>query len=264
MRRAGVVLLAAMAAVTTSCGGPVLARARSEALPSIPRTAPQAMVTAASVTPDPRIGAIFLGSDSVHTCTGSVIHSTTGDLILTAAHCMAGGADASFVPAFAEGAVAQHFWHIDTVYLDPRWVSRQDPLADFAIARLSRQDGGSVESVVGGGFAIGSTPAMGTDVVVTGYALGVGGGPIGCAAHTAALEHGYPSMGCAGLVDGTSGAPWLNGSTVVGITGGYQGGGCEENVSYTPPFDGGVKRLVARAEAGGAGDDAPTAFEDGC
>ena len=76
----------------------------------------------------------------------SVLHSTTGDLILTAAHCLADGVDASFVPGFAESAAPQDFWHVDAVYLDPRWVATQDPLADFAVARVSRQDGGSVES----------------------------------------------------------------------------------------------------------------------
>jgi hypothetical protein len=80
----------------------------------------------------------------------------------------------------------------------------------------------------------------------------------------AARERGYPMLRCAGLVDGTSGAPWLAGLTVVGITGGLEGGGCQENVSYAPPFDGAVKELMARAEAGGAGDAAPAALEADC
>ncbi len=269
MRRTGVVLFVALAAMATACGEPAAlevksaARSSSTATPA-PTATPTATVTAEPAPPDPRVGAIFLGGQSLHTCTGSVLHSTTGDLILTAAHCMADGFDASFVPAFAESAQPQDFWHIDAVYLDPRWVSSQDPMADFAVARVSRQDGGSVEGAVGGGFTIGSSPEVGTDVAVTGYALGVGGGPVGCKARMAALVHGYPSIRCAGLVDGTSGSPWLAGSTVVGITGGMEGGGCEENVSYAPPFDGAVTRLVARAEAGGPGDDAPTAFEDDC
>jgi hypothetical protein len=176
----------------------------------------------------------------------------------------ADGVDASFVPAFAESAGPQDFWHIDAVYLDPRWLATQSPLADFAVARVSRQDGGSVEAAVGGGLTIGSSPPVGTDVVVTGYPLGVGGAPVGCAADMAALERGYPSIRCAGLVDGTSGAPWLSASTVVGITGGLDGGGCEQNVSYAPPFDGAIKQLITRAEAGGPGDAAPSAFEDDC
>ena len=73
-----------------------------------------------------------------------------------------------------------------------------------------------------------------------------------------ASDRGFPSLPCAGLVDGTSGAPWLADPVIAGLIGGLEGGGCEENVSYSPPFDDEVKRLQARAEAGGPGDDAPT------
>jgi hypothetical protein len=265
MRRAGYVLLAATAVVAAACGQPAASQ-QTTAVPtsSVPPRTAMATVTAVPAAPDPRVGAVFLGGESLHTCTASVLHSTTADLILTAAHCMASGVDASFVPAFAESAAAQDFWHVDAVYLDPRWIGNQDPLADFAVARVSRRDGALVEAVVGGGLAIGSSPPVGTDVAVTGYALGVGGAPVGCTARVAALERGYPSIRCAGLVDGTSGSPWLSGATVVGITGGLEGGGCEENVSYTPPFDGSVASLLARAEAGGPADDAPSAFSDDC
>ncbi len=267
MRRVGVVLFVSWAAIATACAEPaapdVTSYAPSSSVPTPTPTA-TATATAVPVDPDPRVGAIFLAGDSLHTCTGSVLHSTTGDLILTAAHCMADGFDASFVPAFAETADAQDFWRVDSVYLDPRWVSSQDPTADFAVLRVGRQGGGAVEVATGGGLTIGPSPAIGTDVVVTGYALGVGGMPVGCMARMAAVEHGYPSIRCAGMVDGTSGSPWLAGSTVVGITGGLEGGGCEENVSYAPPFDEAVTRLVARAEAGGPGDRAPTALEDDC
>ena len=264
MRRTGVVLLAAVAAMATSCDGPAAPQAKSSTPSSVTKALASATATADPVDPNPRVGAIFLGGQSLHTCTGSVLHSATGDLILTAAHCMADGVDASFVPAFTESAEPQDFWHIDAVYLDPRWVATQDPRADFAVARVNRQGGGSVETAVGGGFTVGPAPRVGTDIVVTGYALGVGGVPVGCTAHVAALERGYPSIRCAGLVDGTSGSPWLSGATVVGVTGGLEGGGCEENISYAPPFDEAITQLVTRAEAGGPADDAPTAFEDDC
>lgn len=269
MRCAGVVLFAAVLALSTSCSGPPAPRATSKSPSSSHLTASVTVtasetVAAETVTPDPRIGAIFLGGQSLHTCTGTVLDSATGDLVLAAAHCMVDGVDASFVPAFAKSADSQNFWHIDEVYLDPRWVSAEDPLADFAIARVSRDGGASVEAEAGGGYALGSSPAVGTDVAVTGYALGVGGDPIGCTARIAPRERGYPSLRCAGLVDGTSGAPWLASGTVVGIIGGLDGGGCEVNVSYAPPFGDAVKQLMARAEAGGPGDKAPSAFEDVC
>lgn len=265
MRGAAVVLLVTVVAMSSSCSERAVPRVTSRTASSSHLAASEpATVTADPVNPDPRVGAIFMGGQSLHTCTGSVLHSATGDLVLTAAHCMVDGADASFVPAFAKDAAPQDFWHIDEVYLDPRWISVQDPRADFAIARVSRADGASVEAAASGGFTLGTSPEVGTDVDVTGYALGVGGDPIGCTARMTARERGYPSLRCVGLVDGTSGAPWLAGGAVVGITGGLDGGGCDENVSYAPPFDDAVKQLVARAEAGGSGDTAPSELEGDC
>ncbi|MET0454173.1 MAG: trypsin-like serine protease [Mycobacterium sp.] len=263
MRRTVVALLAAMTVVATSCTAP--SSPPSEPRHSSPRAekAPPSK-SAVEVGPDPRVGAIFLGGPTMHTCTGSVLDSAAGDLILTAAHCMAGGVDASFVPAFANNAEPQDFWNIGEVYLDPRWVSDQDPLADFAIARVSRDGGDAIEALTGGGFTLGATPPVGTDVTVTGYAFGVGGVPIGCEAATAANVRGFPSLRCGGLVAGTSGSPWTTGSTALGIVGGLEGGGCLENVSYTPPFDDAIKRLLARAEASGPGDDPPAVFDDDC
>lgn len=264
MRRARVVLLAAAAVIAMSCS----ARGAPPE-PSTPSSTASTIfasptVTANPVGPNPRVGAIFLGGHSLHSCSGSVLDSAAGDLILTAAHCMAAGYDASFVPGFAENSESQNFWRIDQVYLDPRWVAAQDPLSDFAIARVVRDDGGSVEAAAGGGFTLGADPGVGTDVSVTGYALGVGGDPIGCTTRTAARERGFPALRCLGLVDGTSGSPWTTGSTVVGVIGGLDGGGCEENVSYTPPFNGSIRRLMDRAEAGGPGDDPPAVFGDDC
>jgi hypothetical protein len=212
---------------------------------------------------DPRVGAVFVGEKSMHVCSGSVLDSVTGDLMLTAAHCVAGGVDAYFVPGYDENADDKDYWRIDAVYLDPRWMADQDPLADFAIARVSRDGGGPLEKQAAGGFAIGVAPKGGTEVTVTGYALGVGGEQLGCRARTGVLR-GYPSLPCAGFVDGTSGAPWIVDSTVTGVIGGLDGGGCQEDVSYSPPFDGAVKQLLVRAEAGGPGDAAPTAFNSEC
>ncbi len=71
----------------------------------------------------------------------------------------------------------------------------------------------------------------------------------------------YPSLLCSGLVDGTSGAPWTVGPTITGLVGGLDGGGCDETVTYSPPFDGEVVALLTRAEAGGPADPAPGDFD---
>ena len=227
--------------------------------------APASPPTAQSEPPDPRVGAVFLGGGTLHTCTAGVLHSAAGNLILTAAHCVAEGVDATFVAGLNNTAAPDDVWHIDAVYLDPRWVQNQDPLADFAIARVSRDTGGTVEAQAGGGLKLGSAPKPGTVVVVTGYGMGVGGGPIGCRTVTAPTTKGFPALDCAELVDGLSGAPWIEGSTVTGLIGGLNGGGCaDESTSYSPPFDDAIKRLLARAEAAGTPDEAPTVFDDDC
>ena len=260
---AGRTVLVAGLSVALTISAP--ACARRPAVEQAATVAAKVPPTAAPVPPDPRVGALFLGAGSLHTCTGGVLDSSTGDLILTAAHCVADGDDATFVAGLKDVAAPEDVWHIDAVYLDPRWVKNQDPLADFAIARVSRGTGGSVEGQSGGGLKLGYAPRPGTVITVTGYGMGVGGGPIGCRTATAAPTKGFPAFDCAELVDGLSGAPWIEGSTVKGVIGGLNGGGCaDESISYSPPFDDAVKRLLARAEAGGPADVAPTVFDDDC
>jgi len=259
VRSALVILLLSTAFWPLGC-----ARAQPPGAASNRPPPPRTSATAGPVDADPLVGAVFLGSADLHTCTGSVLDSSTKNLILTAAHCLSSNLPTTFAPGFTEQAGTAARWAVDTIYLDPRWVARQDPLADFAIARVSRPDGRSVESVVGKGLTLGAAPIAGTIVKVTGYPLSVGGAPIGCRVGTATAPGGFPSLHCVGLTDGTSGAPWRTDTAVVGLIGGLDGGGCDEKVSYSPPFDGHVADLLHRAEGGGPGDAAPDVFADGC
>ncbi|MFZ0713575.1 trypsin-like serine peptidase [Mycobacterium sp.] len=221
-------------------------------------------VTAAPIDPDPRVGAVFLSGNDLHACTGSVLHSAAGNLVLTAAHCLSAGGPVRFVPGFASKAAPNDVWTVDALYLDPRWLTNKDPLADYAIARVSRPAGGSVEGVAGSALTLGSAPPRGSQVTVVAYPAGVGGLPIGCQGNTELSDGGYPELPCPGLVDGTSGAPWISGSTVTGVIGGLHGGGCAENLSYSSPFDQHIAQLFTRAQDGGPGDEAPQSFDDQC
>src|SRR2546423_1484075 len=135
-----------LAALTLS--GQACAKHRPEEAPATAAaqarqlSAAKAPPAAQPTLPDPRVGAVFLGGGDLHTCTGGVLDSASGDLILTAAHCVAEGVDATFVAGLHDTAAPEDFWHVDVVYLDPRWVQNQDPMADFAIARVSRDAGG--------------------------------------------------------------------------------------------------------------------------
>lgn len=265
------VLTVAVAVVVTACAPGAHERAvGTETLPAtsvaaVPEKQASPEAVAVPVAPDPRVGALFLGgvgADSEHTCSAAVLDTPGGDLILTAAHCLVDGVDTAFIPGFQDGA--NDIWQVDAVYLDPRWIAEQDPHADFAIARVSRKQQGSVQFEAGGGLALGSAPVAGSPVSVTGYPMGVGGGALGCRGVTAVSPDGYPSLPCAGLTDGFSGAPWVIGATVTGLVGGPDGGGCDDDVSYSPVFDDSITRLLVRAETGGEGDAAPAAFGTDC
>ncbi len=261
-----------LATLLTSCGRP----AGHAVMPSVsaPRTSgpvqrlsqPQPKAVAGPMDPDKRVGAIFIDNGPLHVCTGSVVHSAVGNLIVTAAHCLAGASQITFIPGFAgESAPAPgDVFKADAVYLDPRWTAGKDPHADYAIARVRSDAGGSVESHVGIALTLGTAPPPGSHVTVLGYPAGVGGSPIGCQASTSVTETGYPAVACEGLVDGTSGAPWVSGTTLTGLIGGFERGGCAANMSYSAPFDENIAQLLARAEAGGPGDAVPNDLDDSC
>lgn len=261
-----------LATLLTSCGRP--GDHASVPVTSAPRVGgpvqrlsqPQPTAVAGAVDPDRRVGAIFSGGGSLHICTGSVVHSAGGNLMITAAHCLAGASQITFVPGLVGDAApaAADVWKADAVYLDPRWIASKDPHADYAIARVSNDAAGSVESHVGLALTLGTTPPPGTRVTVVGYPAGVGGSPVGCQASTSMNDSGFPALACEGLVDGTSGAPWVSGTTLTGVIGGFERGGCAPSVSYSAPFDEHVAQLLARADAGGPGDEVPNDVPDIC
>jgi Trypsin-like peptidase domain len=253
--------LVCLSMLLTSCGR-AINRASTTGGPEQPASTSAEQLSQAEtgparpVDPDPRVGAVFLGGGD-HVCTGSVVHSTSGDLVLTAAHCLPGGTRATFVPGFTGDAPTQAPWTVDAIYLDTRWISGKDPRADYAIARVSRSGGGSVEAQAGSALLLGTAPVPGSRVTVTGYPAGVGGRPVRCQGSTGVTESGFPSLPCEGLVDGTSGAPWISGSAVTGVIGGFEAGGCTPDVSYSAPFDERTAQLLARAEARGPSDTPP-------
>ena len=262
-----------VATLLTSCSRPGV-HASSPAV-SAPRASgpvqrlsqPQQKAVAGPVDPDRRVGAIFIDNGPLHVCTGSVVHSAGGNLVMTAAHCLAGASQITFVPGFAGDAAPApaDVWKADAVYLDPRWTASKDPHADYAIARVSNDAGASVEAHVGLALTLGTAPPPGSHVTVLGYPAGVGGSPVGCQASTSVTESGFPSVGVrraggrhqrrtlgqrhhAHRADRWFRARWVRRERVV---------------------LGAVRRtqtaqLLARAEAGGPGDPVPNDLDDSC
>src|SRR6516165_8351703 len=96
--------VAGVATLLTSCSRPA-DHAASPAV-SPPRAAgpvqrlsqPQQKAVAGPVGPDMRVGAVFIDGGHLHVCTGSVVHSAGGNLMITAAHCLGGASRITFVP----------------------------------------------------------------------------------------------------------------------------------------------------------------------
>ena len=178
---------------------------------------------------------------------------------------MAEGIDATFVAGLKDTAAPEDVWQVDAVYLDPRWVHDQDPRG-----RLRDRAGEPRHGRVGGGAGRrGPDARAGPETGLRRHGHRLRGGrrrrpdrlPDGHGGAGARLS----VAGLRGVGRRPVGAPWIDGSTVTGVIGGLDGGGCEdESVSYSPPFDDAIKRLLARAEAGGPADDAPTVFDDDC
>lgn len=221
------------------------------------------------------VGPLFHnGLNQPHSCTASVLLSPGHDLILTAAHCVAGsGTGWRFAPGYDRGSTPYGVWTVSQAYVDPSWLRNQDPQHDYAILRLAHQQlaGRSVgvQDLVGGGNLIALAPEPGRQLTVPAYPAGINDRPIDCSV-TDYDTSGYPSFDCAGYLGGTSGAPWLIRtpsravSLVAGVIGGLHQGGCVDYTSYSSAFSLDTYRLWLRASVGAAPDVLPVPGSDGC
>ena len=236
------------------------------------RAANRAMPTSQTKTGVPQVGALSSSSATAeHDCTASVVDSPSGDLLLTAAHCVsASGAGMVFAPGFHDGISPYGRWRVTAAHLAPGWVKRQDPREDYAILTVAPQDidGRTTEiEQVTGAYRLGTTAKRGERITVTGYPAGTDNDPITCRT-TVFVTRGFPSFNCHGYVDGTSGSPWLidtaRGPTIVGVIGGLNQGGCVDYTSYSSPLDRSTRTAYVRASNDATGDVAPARDSDGC
>lgn len=223
-------------------------------------------LTGSPFTGLPQVGAIFAtsdGSPAGHFCTGSVVASPRGNLVVTAAHCVYDASSGTyarsiaFVPGYHDSQAPYGVWALSTIVVDPRWPAASDP--DYDVAFLVVQPDGSgrqVQDVVGGDTlgVNGSATAL---TRVVGYPSTTEQ-PISCTNYTKPLSPTQLEFDCAAFPDGTSGGPFLTGvdpvsglGTVTGVVGGYQYGGDSADVSYSPYFGDAVENLYARAESVG-------------
>ena len=236
-------------------------------------TAPPGTPTAVASGRVRAVGPLFFGDLAEgHSCSASVVHSLRYNLVLTAAHCISGtGAGIRFAPGYVNGTTPWGVWTSTRVWLDPSWISSQDPQHDFAFLQIAPQriDGRvvNVEEVAGANL-LGFAPRSGATVTGPAYPAGVNDTPITCTT-TIIYTSGYPTFNCHGYVGGTSGSPFLlarhgRPTFVVGVIGGLHQGGCYDWNSFSSAFSIDTYRTYLRALLGRAADIAPMPGGDGC
>ncbi len=219
----------------------------------------------------PQVGALFSASDGSvqgqgHYCSGSVVNSPQGDIVVTAAHCVydTNGAytDLAFVPGYHDGQDPYGVWTPADVVVPPQWAADEDP--DYDVAFLVVREAGSsarIQDTVGGD-QIQFSPAYSGLTQVIGYPQDTEK-PITCTNTTTEVTD--PSLttpqlefDCQNYPGGTSGGPFLRDvdantglGTIVGVLGGYEAGGDTPDVSYASYFGDWVASLLAQAESKG-------------
>ncbi|GAA3228636.1 hypothetical protein GCM10020256_41010 [Streptomyces thermocoprophilus] len=219
-------------------------------------------VTAAPGARTDRVGALFHEGESAdspggHFCTASVVHSPGHDLVLTAAHCLAGDETLYFAPGYRDGQAPHGLWTVARRHLPEGWADGgQDEDSDLAFAVLEPdEEGQEVEDVVGALRFTPGTATGATAVTVTGYPADRDT-PVTCTAHPRPHGPTQQSVTCPAFSAGTSGSPWVSGDgRVVGVIGGYEQGGDTDDVSYSVVLGKEAARLYATATDNDDGTD---------
>ncbi|MEU9110680.1 trypsin-like serine protease [Streptomyces sp. NPDC048483] len=207
-----------------------------------------------------RVGVVFEKDDrGDHFCTASVVQSPGRNMLITAAHC-AFDADAGttvddlvFAPDYRNGKEPTGLWKVKKVIVDHRWAKSQDEDLDVAFLILDKNDGTQIQDVLGGN-TLGIDRGFDNEVKITGYPTSRNT-PISCQNRTTKFSNTQLRIQCTDFEGGTSGSPWLadydpksHTGTVIGVLGGHEGGGDEDDVSYAAYFDDDVAELYKHAQ----------------
>jgi V8-like Glu-specific endopeptidase len=246
-------LITTVVAVVTALGLTLPALGKSSRIPS-PRLA---------IGQSAAVGALFStsgGQLASHFCSASVVASPSGDLVLTAAHCVSGHQSGPivFVPGYANGQAPYGIWTVTRVIVDQHWQSAADADDDFAFLVVQRAGSSATVQSLTGAESVGIDQPTRQPVTVVAYPDGLNT-PISCDNESLSYSPTQLEFACNGYTDGTSGGPFLispigsNGpEMVIGVIGGYEQGGLTPSVSYAARFGPSMASLyrTAIAEAG--------------
>jgi V8-like Glu-specific endopeptidase len=257
---ASAAVIVAVAASPNALGAERLAGRLAAAVKSLPRTAPvvpPALLHGKFYNGTPAVGALFSTSSGhlgQHFCTGSVVASPAGDLVITAAHCMQGKQPGD-VPEYHRSQQPFGVWTVSQVFVDRAWASAQNPNDDFAFLIVSQPGDATPIQDLTGGEKLGTGWKPVQKVQVIGYPDGRQR-PISCSSATRAFGAHQLEFDCGGYTNGTSGGPFLANvhtatglGTVIGVIGGYEQGGDTPSVSYSARFGSSVRALYNKAVA---------------
>jgi V8-like Glu-specific endopeptidase len=222
----------------------------------------------------PTVGALFMPGlyPTLHTCTASVVRSSSRNVIMTAAHCVSGtGKGYVFVPDYRDGRSPYGVWHVKSAFGDKKWINqtKKSTQRDWAFLRIAShtKHGRTIrlQDEVGAN-KLGHTATAGIAVHIPAYPLG-SERPINCKAKVY-LHHRYPAFDCSGYTGGTSGSPWLRGEhqvrTIRGVIGGLHQGGCTAGTSYSSRLGKPARTALKHAEHNHHAQTFPTPPGDGC
>ncbi|HLH59414.1 MAG TPA: trypsin-like peptidase domain-containing protein [Streptosporangiaceae bacterium] len=221
---------------------------------------PRASQVGTSFGGTPAVGALFKTSNGklgTHFCTASVVNSTHGNLLITAAHCVTGDTGTiAFVPGYVNGSSPYGVWYVTKVFTDDAWNASSSDDDDVAFAEVAQHGSSTPIEDVTGAEQLGIGLPAEEQAKVIGYPNGASE-PVICENWTRPFSSSQMEFDCAGYPDGTSGGPFLirlnrstGQGTVVGVIGGYEQGGYTPAVSYSVLFGQQVQSLYRTAESG--------------
>jgi V8-like Glu-specific endopeptidase len=218
---------------------------------AVARTFASATATRATATVSARtnaVGALFTlnsrGGLGSHFCTATVVDSPKRDMVVTAAHCLAGAKVGSlaFVPAYHKGIAPMGIWVATKIVVDSAWTNAADPDHDFAFVVVHRPGSPSRIESLTGGEQLRVLESEGKQATVIGYPASASAA-ITCTNSLLAFTATQLEFDCDGYTNGTSGSalvidpdPTTGLGTVVGVIGGYQQGGNTASISYAAAF----------------------------